>query len=140
MKTRHIILILVVAVVTGIIITTFSGSGAYSHFEEAFNHPGRDFHIIGKLNTQKALEYDSHIDHNYFAFYMIDQHGKESKVVYRGAKPQDFEKSEQVVIIGSAEDGVFNAKQLLLKCPSKYNEEGLPQEYDDTKFDKVSQD
>ena len=53
MKTRHIILILVVAVVTGIIITTFSGSGAYSHFEEAFNHPGRDFHIIGKLNTQK---------------------------------------------------------------------------------------
>lgn len=135
MKTRHIIIILMVAVITGIIITTFSGSGTYSNFEEAFAHPERDFHIIGTLNTQKPLEYDSHVDHNLFAFYMLDQQGKESKVIYRGAKPQDFEKSEQVVIIGNAENDVFHAKQLLLKCPSKYTEEGLPQEYDETKYD-----
>ncbi len=134
MKTRHIFIILMVAVITGIIITTFSGSGTYSHFEEAFDHPGHDFHIIGTLNTQKPLEYNSHVDHNHFAFYMFDQQGKESKVVYRGAKPQDFEKSEQVVIIGSAENGVFHAKQLLLKCPSKYNEEGLPQDYKETAY------
>jgi len=134
MKTTHIIALLAVAILTGIIITTFSGSGTYSHFEEAFNHPGRDFHIIGTLNTQKPLEYDSHIDHNLFAFYMFDQNGKESRVIYRGAKPQDFEKSEQVVIIGAAADDAFHAKQLLLKCPTKYNEEGLPQEFDQAEY------
>lgn len=134
MKTSHIIAILAVAVILGIIITTFSGSGTYSHFEEAYSNPGRDFHIIGTLNTDKPLEYDSRIDHNLFAFYMFDQHGKESKVIYRGAKPQDFEKSEQVVIIGSADSDSFHAKQLLLKCPTKYNEEGLPQEFDETSY------
>lgn len=134
MKTTHIITLLVVAVLTGIIITTFSGSGTYSHFAEAYAHPGRDFHIIGTLNTAKPLEYDSRIDHNLFSFHMFDQQGKESKVIYRGAKPQDFEKSEQVVIIGSAGEDVFVAKQLLLKCPSKYNEEGLPQDYEETAY------
>ncbi len=134
MKTTHILAILAVAIITGIIITTFSGSGTYSHFEEAFENPGRDFHIIGTLNTGKPLEYDSHIDHNLFAFYMFDQHGKESRVVYRGAKPQDFEKSEQVVIIGSAGESEFIAKQLLLKCPTKYNEEGLPQEFEEATY------
>jgi cytochrome c-type biogenesis protein CcmE len=135
MKISHIIAILGVAVITGIIITTFSGSGTYSHFEEAFANPGRDFHIIGTLNTAKPLEYDSRIDHNLFAFYMFDQQGNESKVIYRGAKPQDFEKSEQVVIIGNAEsENVFLAKQLLLKCPTKYNEDGLPQEFDEASY------
>lgn len=134
MKTKHIIALVAVAIITGIIITTFSGSGTYSHFDEAFSHPGRDFHIIGTLNTDKPLEYDSRIDHNLFAFYMYDQHGKESRVVYRGAKPQDFEKSEQVVIIGSADKNEFIAKQLLLKCPTKYNEEGLPQEFEEAAY------
>jgi cytochrome c-type biogenesis protein CcmE len=134
MKTTHILAILAVAIITGIIITTFSGSGTYSHFEEAFAYPERDFHIIGTLNTEKPLEYDSRIDHNLFAFYMFDQHGKESRVIYRGAKPQDFEKSEQVVIVGSAEADAFHAKQLLLKCPTKYNEEGLPQEFDEAEY------
>jgi cytochrome c-type biogenesis protein CcmE len=134
MKTTHIIAILAVAIITGIIITTFSSSGTYSYFEEAYAHPGRDFHIIGTLNTGKPLEYNSQVDHNLFSFYMFDQEGKESKVIYRGAKPQDFEKSEQVVIIGSTEGDVFHAKQLLLKCPTKYNEEGLPQEFDEVGY------
>lgn len=134
MKIKHIIAILAVAIITGIIITTFSGSGTYSYFEEAYAHQGRDFHIIGTLNTEKPLEYDSRVDHNLFAFYMFDQQGKESKVIYRGAKPQDFEKSEQVVVIGSAETDVFLAKKLLLKCPTKYNEEGLPQEFNEAAY------
>lgn len=134
MKTMHIVAILAIAIITGIIITTFSGSGTYSDFKEAYAHPGRDFNIIGTLNTEKPLEYDSRIDHNLFAFYMFDQQGKESRVIYRGAKPQDFEKSEQVVIIGSAESDVFHAKKILLKCPTKYDEEGLPQQFEEVEY------
>ena len=40
------------------------------------------------------------------------------------AKPADLDRSERVVLIGSmGADGTFHAKNMLLKCPSKYNEE-----------------
>lgn len=132
MKPVHIIALVVVAVLIGIIITTFSGSGTYSHFAESAAHPGKEFHIIGTLNRAKPIEYDSRIDHNLFSFYMIDQRGRECLVIHRGAKPQDFEKSDQVVTIGYMEGNQFVATSLLLKCPSKYNENGIPQEYGDT--------
>ena len=55
-------------------------------------------------------------------------------VVYYGAKPQDFERSEQVVIVGKVVPGpskqenkaVFVADQILTKCPSKYTEDQVP--------------
>ena len=40
------------------------------------------------------------------------------------AKPQDLERSERLVLIGSAaDDGTFDAREMLMKCPSKYNQE-----------------
>jgi cytochrome c-type biogenesis protein CcmE len=45
----------------------------------------------------------------------------EKKVIYKSVKPQDFEKSEKVVVIGSMLNDEFVASSLLLKCPSKYN-------------------
>jgi cytochrome c-type biogenesis protein CcmE len=40
------------------------------------------------------------------------------------AKPNDLERSERLVLIGEAgPNGEFQAKDMLLKCPSKYNEE-----------------
>ena len=52
---------------------------------------------------------------------MYDCNGTEMKVVYSGVKPTDFEKADQMVVSGSVSDTVFVAKTLLLKCPSKYN-------------------
>jgi cytochrome c-type biogenesis protein CcmE len=48
------------------------------------------------------------------------------KVIYNGAKPQDFEMSEQIVVTGRAENGVFKADKILMKCPSKYNNTSDP--------------
>jgi cytochrome c-type biogenesis protein CcmE len=39
------------------------------------------------------------------------------------SKPQGFEMSESLVIIGHAEGDIFVAEEMLMKCPSKYNEE-----------------
>jgi len=47
-------------------------------------------------------------------------------VVYRGVKPDLLKNEAQAVISGKlGEDGVFYADELLLKCPSRY-EEALP--------------
>ena len=45
-------------------------------------------------------------------------------VMLHKAKPQDLERSERLVLIGEADDqGNFHARDMLMKCPSKYNEE-----------------
>ena len=37
---------------------------------------------------------------NQFRFFLIDDKGIERQVVYNNSKPQDFEKSDKVVVIG----------------------------------------
>ena len=59
------------------------------------------------------------------AQYLIDENGKQQKVEYDEPMPQDFTKSEKVVVIGRYEGDVFKATKILLKCPSKYQEQNV---------------
>ena len=134
MKTIHIIIILVVVIVVAIVITTLSDASTYSNFKEAGKKPGKEFHIIGKLDKNKPIEYDALKNANQFSFYMFDEKGLEQKVIYNNTKPQDFDKSDQVVIIGSMDKEAFIARSLLLKCPSKYNSKKVPEQFGTKSF------
>ena len=68
---------------------------------------------------------------------MSDEKGLIKQVVYKGTKPQDFEKSEQVVVMGKMEGETFKASSLLLKCPSKYNNNKKPESFGSKEFTKV---
>jgi cytochrome c-type biogenesis protein CcmE len=131
MKTIHIIIILIVGVIVAVVITTLTDAGMYADFTTAGNKPGREFHIIGKLDKSKPIVYNAQVNANQFSFYMIDKKGTEKKVVYMNSKPQDFEKSDSVVVIGSMgiDDSLFTARSLLLKCPSKYNSKKVPEKF-----------
>jgi cytochrome c-type biogenesis protein CcmE len=49
-------------------------------------------------------------------------------VRYNNPKPANFEEAEQVVVEGRNQDGTFVAENILVKCPSKYNDaQGLKQ-------------
>ncbi len=122
-KTSILMVILLIAGI-GIILSTVSNLSSYSDFEEAASYPDREFHIIGSLNTEKPVEVEVSKEGNIFSFYMYDRKKTEKKVVFYGEKPQDFEKTEQIVTIGSMKEDVFLASSILLKCPSKYNKEG----------------
>jgi cytochrome c-type biogenesis protein CcmE len=122
MKTIHIVILLVLVIAVAVVVTTLTDSSTYSNFSEAAASPGKEFHIIGVLDKKKSIEYDAKVNVNRFSFYLVDDKGLEKQVVYNNAKPQDFEKSEKVVIIGSMKGDTFLAKSLLLKCPSKYND------------------
>lgn len=121
MKRSHIIAILLIAVSVAAIMSTVADAGTYADFTTAMTNEGKEYHVVGKLNKEKEMHYDPHADANLFSFYMIDNKGVEKKVTYRGAKPQDFEHSEQIVVIGEMESGTFDASSILMKCPSKYN-------------------
>jgi cytochrome c-type biogenesis protein CcmE len=60
---------------------------------------------------------------NIFTFYMKDEAGMETRVIYRNGKPNNFEQATSIVVQGRYEDGVLYAKDILVKCPSKYQSE-----------------
>lgn len=134
MKTIHILLILIVVVAIAVVVSTLGNSNTYADFEVAAKHPTREYHVIGQLNRQKAIDYNPQVNPNSFSFYMFDEKGLEKKVIYNNAKPQDFEKSEKVVIIGKMTGEVFVASSMLLKCPSKYNDKKAPEKFGDKTF------
>jgi cytochrome c-type biogenesis protein CcmE len=120
MKKIHVIGIVIIAVAVGAIISTIADSSTYTGFKLAKENPEMDFQVVGTLNLEKEMTYDPEVN-PYFSFYLVDKEGMESKVFFKGSKPQDFERSDQVVITGSFNEGEFIASKILLKCPSKYN-------------------
>jgi len=56
---------------------------------------------------------------------MKDNKGEERKVVFTGTKPEDFERSEQLVLTGTMVGQEFHASKILMKCPSKYTQDKL---------------
>ena len=135
MKKAHIFILIFVVAAIGVIISLFANTSTYTDFSAAVENPGKEFHVIGTLVKDKPVIYDTKVDANKFTFYMADQKGTERLVTYKGAKPQDFEKSEQVVVIGKIENDEFLASSLLLKCPSKYNDEKKPDEFGNKKYE-----
>ncbi len=59
---------------------------------------------------------------------MIDQARTRIKVIYSGPKPDLLKDEAQAIMTGHLDaDGVFHADELLLKCPTKY-QEAVPQQ------------
>lgn len=60
-----------------------------------------------------------------FTFDLQDNTGKMVKVVYGEPKPANFEQAVSIVAIGhyDSTQNVFIAEELLVKCPSKYQEQ-----------------
>ncbi len=128
MKKAHIIGIVVIAVLIGVIISTISESSTYADFNTAAANEGDTYHVVGKLNLDRSFIYNPEVNANLFGFYLVDNQGREMKVLYNDTKPQDFEKSEQVVVIGKVVGEEFHVAKgdLLMKCPSKYNGNQTP--------------
>ena len=121
MKKSHIIALLVIAAAVAAIITTVADSSTYATFAQASLKEGKTYHVAGKLNRDKERIYNPQVNANLFAFYMKDSEGSEKKVLLNSAPPQDFEKSEQIVVIGKMNADEYYASSILMKCPSKYN-------------------
>ncbi len=126
MKKIHIIILLVIALSIAAIMGTVADSSTYASFKVAAANEGDEYHVVGKYVKDKGIEYNPQQNANRCVFYLKDNENKEFKVIYNGAKPQDFEMSEQIVVTGKATAGVFIADKILMKCPSKYNNTSDP--------------
>lgn len=124
MKKSSVIAIIIIALAIAMIIVMYTDSSTYSTFSEA-KEKQSELYVVGVLNKEKELHYNPTVDANHFAFYMYDNDSTECKVVFRGAKPQDIERSEQIVLTGKMIGEEFHASKILMKCPSKYNQDEM---------------
>jgi cytochrome c-type biogenesis protein CcmE len=125
MKKTHVALLVLIAVMIGFIITMASDYSQYKTFKTAALNSDKSYQIEGALQKDKEISYDPKKDANLFSFYLKDSDGDIRKVVFNGSKPEDFERSEKVVLAGKMKGDTFYASSILLKCPSKYKNKNL---------------
>lgn len=132
MKPKYIIAIVVIAAAIGIIIATAGDASTYVDFGQAQKLAAEGsttpIHVVGQLKKDEAghiVGLENSIDKLSFSFILIDDNKKEQQVFYNEPMPPDFLRSEKVVVIGQYQGDQFIAKKILLKCPSKYQEQKL---------------
>lgn len=113
-------------IVVGIalIFSATSDFSTYSTFQDA-EESGNRVKIAGALVLEKDIVFDPIKNANYTSFHLKDADARINEVALLKPKPQDFERSEQVVVTGSMKDGIFVANEVLTKCPSKYKDEEM---------------
>jgi cytochrome c-type biogenesis protein CcmE len=132
MKKSHLLAIAVIAVAIIIIISTAGDASTYVNFDQAYQlastGSSTQVHVVGQLPKDASgviNGIEKSADNLAFSFILIDDNNKEQKVYYNEPMPPDFTRSEKVVVIGNYQNDTFVAKKILLKCPSKYQEEKL---------------
>lgn len=123
MKTTHIILLVALAVFAVALGVNFSSNASiYTDFATA-KASNKQVHIVGAWVNRDQAQYDPSRD--LFTFYMQDTLQAVEQVHYYDPKPSNFENAEKVVVIGGYEGEQFVADQIVMKCPSKYEEDDI---------------
>lgn len=124
MKKSHLLAIVVVAVAIGILISASKDVTTYANFAQAAKSDDK-VKLVGQLVKDRPVDYDPAKDPNFMSFFLQDEAGEIRKIELHAAKPQDFERSESIVLTGQMKGEVFSASDMLLKCPSKYKDQEI---------------
>jgi len=124
MNVKVILALGLVAVGAAVGVTSFRKSVTpYISFGEARRATG-----LVQVNGQIAdKDYVIKPQEQYLRFNLKDQKGEVMPVVYHGVIPGNFDQATMVVAIGRYKGDRFEADQLLVKCPSKYQAEAEKQ-------------
>jgi cytochrome c-type biogenesis protein CcmE len=122
MKSKYIFGGVIVTIFLGMMMYLFTQSNI--QYEEDFakiKEKDKTFKATGAWVKEKSYQIDK--QNKTFSFTMADANGEELHVVYPGTIPNNFETATSVVVTGNYKNGSFHAKEILTKCPSKYEEE-----------------
>lgn len=124
MTKIQIISVFIIGLAVALIAFSGKDYSSYSTFQKA-TEAERKVKVAVELALEEEIYYEPMEDPNLFSFFAVDENGDKMKVLYAGAKPQDFERSESIVLTGKVNGEVFEASDMLLKCPSKYTDEEI---------------
>jgi len=120
MNVKVILAVVLLAVATVVGVTSFRKTVTpYIAFSEARR-------ASGLVQVNGALADKNYVvkqDEQYLEFRLRDEAGEIMPVQYRGVIPGNFDQATMIVAIGRYKGDHFEAEQLLVKCPSKYQTE-----------------
>ena len=117
MKVKFVVAAVVLIAAAVLVINSFTDSlSARVSIAEALQR-GTRVQVMGEIDHKKA-EYD--IEKQVLIFTVTDESGDQMAVVYTGTVPGNFQQASHIVSIGTHNGEYFEADQLLIKCPSKY--------------------
>ena len=120
MNVKIILAVALLAVAATVGVSSFRKTMTpYIGFDEARSASGL-VQVNGKLADK---DYVLKTEEQFLRFNLRDEKGKVMPVEYRGVIPGNFDQAVSVVAIGKYMGDHFEAQQLLVKCPSKYQAE-----------------
>ena len=123
MSRTNIFVILLVAILMASLFSVFTQNSESVVFARAFAEPGVEFKISGTLDTDHPVVYEPEENVSLTRFHMKDKNGEVQEVWLNKAKPTGLEQSESIDLYGQVVNGEFVAGDMLMKFPSKYNEQ-----------------
>jgi len=112
-------IIIIAAVIFGA-LSFVESNVEYMDFSKAMTIK-KKVQVKGTWTKEKESSFDA--AKGQFTFYMKDDSGLDQKVVFSGAKPNNFEIADAIVVKGRYDEGTFHATEILTKCPSKYEKQ-----------------
>jgi cytochrome c-type biogenesis protein CcmE len=123
MKKRYIIggIIIILAVAFLIFVNLGSSVSYYLTVSELMERRGElnntSVRVIGEI-VHDSVQWDAE---NVELKFDITEGGETLSILYNGAKPTGFEPGSNILVEGKLQpDDIFLAKQLIMRCPSKY--------------------
>lgn len=117
--------VLIVAAIIYLAISSIQSTGAYYMTVAEVNDGATD--LVGKkvrisgAVMQESEDWDA--PNLMLKFSLQDETGEEMTVSFHGSRPSNFGRATEAIVEGSLDsNGVFRADNLLLKCPSRYEE------------------
>lgn len=125
MKLGAWVSVLLGGVAACVMVTAFlTQSSPYVTVAQAKSARGDNLHVVGNIDKKTLV---TRARERLIEFTLVDEHKQSIPVVYQGPQPANLGQATQVVVIGGMKDGAFHARDMLVKCPSKY--EGTAEEH-----------
>ncbi len=116
---------LIFVAVIALVITSIDSTGAYYMTVAELNSDatalaGQKIRVSGGV-VQESEDWDP--VNLMLKFNMTDETGEQVLVSFHGSRPSNFSRATEAIVEGEMlSDGSFHADNLLLKCPSRYEE------------------
>ncbi len=126
MRSRNLKIFLAFATISLVLVwLVFSGFDSekmqyYAKIKEvtAEQNYDKNYRVKGKLVEGSAVPSTDKIE---VTFLLEEEGGEQLKVTYEGMRPDTFKDGAEVLVEGKyTREGIFVAKTLMAKCPSKY--------------------
>lgn len=104
----------------GFVVFAFTKSAnPYGNFADARASHDDRMHVAGEV-VPGTMKRDI-LSHT-LSFEMTDAKGDRCRINHKGEMPGNLAEAKKVVVIGHMDGDAFTSQEMLVKCPSKYEE------------------